>query len=144
MRNVKLKDIDMNISPKSAMDKAIFTCANISDKAYIAGLLAGSKEAFSCSGKALFGYLQGNWLWVVLSNDVPKKFYKELKKNMESALSMKGDLMYMTTNHECFLEKKIFKDMGWHIEYHQDINGRIWTKWRCNYGSSERSCRESV
>lgn len=135
MRSVRKEDLSMKISSESEKDKAIFTCAPLSDTAYISGLVAGSKAAFSYKGKALFGYLHTDWLWVVLSSDVPNGFWKELAGSMKSALAVKGSLMYMTISDHPFLEKEPFRAMGWRKEYEMEVNGHTWKKWRCDYAS---------
>lgn len=139
MRPVKKEDLSMKISPESEKDMAIFSCEQLSDEAYISGLVVYSKEAFSYKGKALFGYLHTDWLWVVLSPHVPDGFWNELAENMKAALSMKGSLTYMTLSNHPFLEKEPFKSMGWHMEYKTKINGNTWKKWRCDY-ASHRTC----
>lgn len=132
MRKFNKKELSIKLSKESKIDKGIFTAEKVPDSVYIYGICNVSKEVFSYKNKALFGYLRGNWLWTITEDNVPESFYKVLRNNMNVALSVKGTLVYVTMDQNTFLNRKEFKKMGWNKEWSKEINGDIWTGWRCN------------
>ena len=138
MKQANLKsDIHIRIFSESRKDKEIYTTQNLSDEAYVAALISYSKMAFSCNGKALFGYLNGGVLWTVEGKETPESFYKELLENTKLMLPLFGHLRYYTVRKNPPVSRKEFKAMGWHMVWSSRVNGHMWKVWGCDYAAPD-------